>query len=248
MILNRRAFVLGQMASFALAPLLGAGAARAQQSVPIFAVVELFTSQACSSCPPADVYLAELIKRPGIVAIAYHVDYWDYIGWKDTFGRSENSQLQRDYARARKQVQIYTPQMVVNGTAGMVGSNRPAVEATLKKARLPVAVELRAKNGYVSISAEADAALPESAVFLVPYRRHAEVAIAKGENKGRKLDYDNIVLGRQVLGMWEPAKGASIRLPLSEILVDGADSLAVIVQQDNNGLPGPILGGATLTP
>lgn len=212
------------------------------------AVVELFTSQACSACPPADLYLAELAKRPDVVALAYHVDYWDYIGWVDTFGTSENSQLQRAYSRANHKVQVYTPQIIVNGSGGVVGSNRPAVESRLQSAKLTVELALSAKDGMLSIRAAADAALPESAVYLIPYIAHARVAIAAGENKGRKIGYTNIALGRQVLGMWEPREGARIRLPLSEILVDGADSLAVIVQQEIDGLPGPILGAAAITP
>ncbi len=111
------------------------------------AVLELFTSQGCSSCPKADAMLQEMSKRDDVVALAYHVDYWDYIGWEDTFGTKENSELQRDYAESWGSSRIFTPQLIVNGKGGMVGSKRDAINSALGGASLPVAVTLSEAAG-----------------------------------------------------------------------------------------------------
>src|SRR5688572_21576788 len=115
------------------------------------AVVELFTSQGCSSCTAADAYFAELAERPDMLALSYHVDYWDYLGWSDTFARPENTERQEAYAKTFGARRIYTPQIVVNGIAPVVGSNRAAVEAAIAQASLPVPVEMRRENGKVHI-------------------------------------------------------------------------------------------------
>lgn len=239
--------------------LAGAGfAAPAQERPEVLkdhprAVVELFTSQGCSSCPPADRYFSELAKRQDLVTLAYHVDYWDYIGWPDTFGSTANSNFQRAYAKANNQLQIYTPQIVVNGSTGMVGSNQEAVETAIDEAALPVSVSLSLENGVLDIAiAKAkngtDAlAEAESTIWLVPYQRTARVMIARGENRGRTISYDYIAGKRQVLGMWAPATGAHVRVPLSDVLGAHDDGIAVMVQKDKNGLPGKILGAASLT-
>jgi len=210
------------------------------------AVVELFTSQGCSSCPPADALLDELGARPDILALGYHVDYWDYIGWPDTFGAAANSDRQRAYSDAWGAGRIYTPQLVVNGAAGVVGSRRAEVEAALSDAALDVPVTLEPVAGMLKISIPARQGLEEAVVWLVCFRDRASVVIERGENKGKTIAYTQIVLNRQVLGMWDPAAGASLKVPLKEVMPDGANGVAVLVQAETDGLPGRILGAASL--
>ena len=214
------------------------------------AVLELFTSQGCSSCPQADAMLDEMGRRPDVITLAYHVDYWDYIGWADTFGAKENSRRQRDYAAAWGSSRIFTPQLVVNGECGVVGNKRDKVDAALSTATMPLEVDLaEAGNDTldVSIAGRSGAGLGEAVVWLVTYLDRAEVAIDRGENQGKTVAYTHIVTGRQVLGMWDPAKVATLKLPLGDVLTGQSDGAAILVQQDRNGLPGPILGAASFT-
>ncbi|MGN6490328.1 MAG: DUF1223 domain-containing protein [Devosia sp.] len=212
------------------------------------AVLELFTSQGCASCPQADALLDEMGNRPDVVTLAYHVDYWDYIGWQDTFGAKENSKRQRDYAAAWGSSRIFTPQLVVNGESGVVGSKRDKVDAALATAALPLEVKLTEAGGDtldIDIAAGNDNAA--AVVWLVTFRDRAEVEIDRGENEGKTIAYTHIVTGRQVLGLWDAGKGASLSLPLDDVLTGGADGAAILVQQDKDGLPGPILGAASFT-
>jgi hypothetical protein len=214
------------------------------------AVLELFTSQGCSSCPDADALLDEMGKRPDVVTLAYHVDYWDYIGWQDTFGAKENSKRQRDYAAAWGSSRIFTPQLVVNGEYGVVGNKRDKVDAALATTAMPLQVKLSEAPDDtldVAIGGHVRDGLGEAVVWLVTYRDRAEVEIDRGENQGRKVAYTHIVTGRQVLGMWDPQQGAKLKLPLGEVLTGTADGAAILVQQDKDGLPGPILGAASFT-
>lgn len=211
------------------------------------AVMELFTSQGCSSCPPADKLLADYAERDDIVALAYHVDYWDYIGWPDTFGSAANSDLQRAYARALEQDRIYTPQLMINGVEDVVGSRRSEAAAAVARADLTLPVALEASATKLEVSVPARPGLEEAMVWLVTFRSGAEVAIERGENRGRTLRYEQIVIGRQILGMWEPDTGAHIKLPLAEVLAGESDGAAVIVQRERHDLPGEILGAASFT-
>lgn len=209
------------------------------------AVVELFTSQGCSSCPPADEILSELSDRDDVIALAYHVDYWDYIGWPDTFGSAANSDLQRAYASAQGKNRIYTPQLMINGAKDVVGSRRADVENGLARTQLNVPIRLENDNGYLQVIIDGNATFPEANVWLVTFRDNAEVNIQRGENRGKVLTYSKIVTDRQVLGMWEPDTGAHIKLPLDKILLSEGDGAAILVQEDVNGLPGRILGAAS---
>ena len=209
------------------------------------AVLELFTSQGCSSCPPADALLDELGARPDVLALAYHVDYWDYIGWADTFGAEAHSDRQRAYAKAWKAPRIFTPQLVVNGTNGVVGSRRGDVGKAVSAAKLGVSVELNPTDDMLEISIPGAAGFTESVVWLVCFRDRVDVAIERGENKGKTIAYTHIVVNRQVLGMWDPVAGAQLKMPLKDVMADGADGIAVLVQGETDGLPGPILGAAS---
>ncbi len=208
------------------------------------AVLELFTSQGCSSCPKADALFAELQERDDLVTLAYHVDYWDYIGWPDTFGSAANSDLQRRYADSWGSARIYTPQLVVNGAEAVVGSKREKVELALANASLPLAVTLTTTGGVLDVAIEGQAGLPDAVVWLVTYRDAAEVTIERGENAGTSILYTQIVTGRQVVAMWEAGVGAHFKLPLTEVLTGESNGAAILVQQDRHGMPGPILGAA----
>ncbi|WP_055046964.1 DUF1223 domain-containing protein [Devosia sp. A16] len=212
------------------------------------AVLELFTSQGCASCPKADAMLTEMSKRPDVLALAYHVDYWDYIGWEDTFGTKENSDRQRDYAESWGSSRIFTPQLVVNGKGGLVGSKRDAVTKALGGASLPLDVKLvEAADDMLQISVPGKPGETDAMIWLVTFLDHADVTIERGENEGKKVGYTQIVTGRQVLGMWKADAGAELTLPLSEVLTGRSNGAVILIQADRAGLPGPILGAASFT-
>lgn len=209
------------------------------------AVVELFTSQGCAQCPPADALLTSLASTDDVVALAYHVDYWDYVGWEDTFGDAVYSDRQRDYAKSWGSSRIYTPQMVVNGAKAVVGSRRNEVHGALDGASLPLSVDIVHQGDMLKIAIPPKANMDDAVVWMVTYLDRADVNIDTGENAGKTMVYTQVVTGRQVLGMWEGATGANLKLPLPEVLREHNSGIAVIVQQERNGLPGPILGAAT---
>ena len=215
------------------------------------AVVELFTSQGCSSCPPADALLAELGERDDIVALSLHVDYWDYLGWKDTFGRPQHTERQYAYAKVRGDGKVFTPQMVINGLHGVVGSKRPAVEEILEGAELPLAVSVERNGAALDIVVEGGGSalayhLPEVTVRLIVFEPGATVTIERGENAGRTMTYRNVVRSIRPIGMWKGER-LEISLPADEMLLGEADyRCAIIVQEERQEGPGRILGAAQL--
>lgn len=212
------------------------------------AVVELFTSQGCSSCKAADLYLAELVKAPDVLALSYHVDYWDYLGWRDTLAQPENTRRQRDYADVLGSRRIYTPQIIVNGMVDLVGSDRQAIGAAVAASTLPVPVSMRRKEGTVVIVVGARP-LPGSrptTIRLVLFSSQVRVAIAHGENAGSEIAYYNVVRAMRPIGMWDGAT-VKITLPEHELMGDGIDGCAVLVQEDLGNGPGAILGAAQLS-
>ena len=239
-----RAVLAAALFAFALAPPVATGGELKQSPR---AVLELFTSQGCSSCPKADAMLKELASQPDIIALAYHVDYWDYIGWPDTFGSKEYSDRQLDYAAAWGSSRIFTPQLVVNGSKSVVASRRSEVGGAVEGAALSLRVALTSAGDMLEIDIPGDATMGEAVVWLVSFIDQADVKIDRGENGGKTIAYTQIVTGRQVLGMWEPATGAHLKLPLSEVLAGTANGAVVMVQQEKAGLPGPILGAASFT-
>lgn len=231
------------LAGLAVFLTLSAGtAARADDTVhPV--VVELFTSQGCSSCPPADAMLNELAGRADVIPLALHVDYWDYLGWTDEFADPAFTKRQKAYARVAGARSIYTPQMVVDGSEHLVGV-RPMELADLIRAHgaKPSPVELtltREGDGQVRINAVATGAFPDAAVVqLVRYRPSATVTIAQGENAGRTITYSNIVESWAPLGDWD---GTADYQAVADLPGDAA--AAVIVQEVG---PGEILAAETL--
>jgi hypothetical protein len=214
-------------------------------------VVELFTSQGCSSCPPADALFADLVARQDVVALAYHVDYWDYLGWKDTLSSKKNTERQYAYMKAFGTRSVYTPQAVINGRTHVNGANRDAVDdglARLSKAGQGMRVSVkvtRAGDGVIIDAGDgsADPDTPASAhIVLVYFDPPQTINIGKGENSGRKETYWNAVSEIQTAGMWH-GKAQRYELPMSEIAKKGG--CAVLLQAaGKDGLPGPILGAA----
>lgn len=211
------------------------------------AVLELFTSQGCSSCPPADEALRNWGQRDDLITIAYHVDYWNYIGWNDVFSAPKYSQLQRDYAKSFGSDRVYTPQLIVNGTKDAVGSRRDDVNALVADANLKLGVDLALDDGNLRVQlARNGAASVDAIVWIVPFISAAETNIAHGENGGKTLAYSHIARNRVPIGMWHGEETHQIELPLQDILTDQADGMAVLVQAKAANGPGPILGAASI--
>jgi len=236
--------LLGSISGFAAVLALAAPATAETLRAHPKAVVELFTSQGCASCPPADALLTSLAEEPDVIALAYHVDYWDYVGWPDTFGSADNSNLQRSYAKGWNSSRIYTPQMVINGTKDVVGSRRNEVQTALDHAVLDLPVAISMTGQMIKIAVQPRAGEQDAVVWLVTYRDRAEVSIDKGDNAGKTMVYTQVVTKRQLLGMWEAATGAQFKLPIDEVLDQDSSGVAVLVQQDDAGSPGPIIGAA----
>jgi hypothetical protein len=229
-IMNRRS--VGVVAAVIAVVALASAPARAGTR-PI--VVELFTSQGCSSCPPADALLRELARRPDIVALGFHISYWDRLGWKDPLSSEFSTARQEAYARRFNGGQVYTPQMVVDGTREMVGSDRAAVEAALREVR-PAAiasVAFAADRRSVAIGA-GDAA---GTVLLVRFVRHRTTDVAAGENGGRVAEDANGVETLTTLGAW---RGSAERFAITP--PGTGEGTAVLVQAQD----GHMLGAALL--
>lgn len=202
------------------------------QNSPV--VVELFTSQGCSSCPPADAYFgAELAGREDVIALALHVDYWDYLGWKDHFANPAFTKRQKLYARAAGHRMIYTPQIIIGGRDHVVG-NEPMEVSGLIKAHLaadsPVAVRMEREGERVEIEASATEAPGPMIVHLVRYQSQENVTIKRGENAGRTLSYANIVTDWHVLAEWDGRAPLHIEVP-----APGDAPVVVLVQSKGHG-------------
>jgi hypothetical protein len=215
------------------------------------AVIELFTSQGCSSCPAADKLLAEFARDPSLVSISVPIDYWDYLGWKDTLADPRNSARQKGYAHVRGDGQIYTPQSVVNGSVHALGSDKAAIEQAIRKSRqnsmtLSLPVTLKFADGRVSVSAPDGTAPPRGSaeVWLCGITKAITVAIGRGENKGRTVTYHNVLRRWVKLGDWT-GNADSWSAPLRALEGDGIDGVAVLVQSGTVEKPRAILG-ATL--
>ena len=214
-------------------------AARAE---PMPAVAELFTSQGCSSCPPADQLLGELATRTDVIALAYHVDYWDALGWRDRFSLGDATARQRAYARSLALANVYTPQMVVDGTRDVVGSDRTEVLAALAGKRDGIVPVLAAGNGALTVEMPPQAGGFDATVTLVGFVRSAETKVARGENAGRVLREFAIVRAIYDLGGWNGA-ARRFSFALSRLPPDCSD-VAVLVQK---GAQGRMIGAARLS-
>src|SRR5580658_320580 len=215
------------------------------------AVVELFTSQGCSSCPPADHIIGELAKDPSIIALSMPIDYWDYLGWKDTLADARFSARQKAYSQMRGDRDVYTPQVVVNGSAHLIGSDRAGIEDAIgdtKKAdgvmSVPVTMTLAGKQITVSVAASTRApTATHGEIWICSISKAVPISIGRGENRGREVTYHNVVRNVLKVGDYNGSAG-SWTVPLENISREGVDAAAVYVQDGNRDKPGLMLGAA----
>jgi len=212
------------------------------------AVVELFTSQGCSSCPPADKIMGELAEDRSLIVMSLPIDYWDYLGWKDTLARPRHSARQRGYAAKRGDREVYTPQAVINGVAHVIGSDRKAIDGAIERtnrphAALSVPVQLTLEGDHLEISVAAGEDGPPGEIWLCAIAKSIPVAISRGENRGRIVTYHNVVRRWLRLGAWSGA-AQNFRLPKSEVQGDGIDTVAVLVQTGSIESPSMTVGAA----
>jgi hypothetical protein len=217
------------------------------------AVVELFTSQGCSSCPAADQIIGELARDPSVIALSMPIDYWDYLGWKDTLADPRFSARQKAYSHMRGDRDVYTPQVVVNGSAHVIGSDRAGIEDAItdtqradKVMSVPVTMTLSGKQIHVSVAAGKTPTAAHGEVWICAVSRAIPIAIGRGENRGREVTYYNVVRNLLKVGDWNGSSG-SWTVPLENLSRDGVDAAVVYVQDGSREKPGLMLGAA-LTP
>ena len=218
------------MTVFATSPALAGGKS----------VIELFTSQGCNSCPPADKLLGQLTENQNLIPLTLAVDYWDYLGWKDTLALSDHTKRQRHYAKVRGDMNVYTPQAIVNGVKYAVGSDAQQISAALRnhpssEPEIPLAV----KRDGESISVDVGAGQGKATVWMLSVVRKVEVKIVKGENKGETITYFNVVRSWRNLGAYS---GTPIKtsIPVTELTKNDADFVVVFVQNGGENTPGVI--------
>jgi hypothetical protein len=213
------------------------------------AVIELFTSQGCSSCPAADAFMDELAKMPGVIALTYNVDYWDYLGWRDTLASPANSQRQYDYAKSRGDMDVYTPQIICDGRSHYVGSNRAVVLAAIDRAKassgsdwIDVAIHRNGDEFIIKAAAQSKPT-PSGTIWLMSVMPRTTVRVERGENAGQDLTYCNVVRNLTPAGMWH-GEEVSLNMPVSGVLKDCCRACVALLQVGNVG---PIIGAAKWT-
>lgn len=204
-------------------------------------VVELFTSQGCTSCPPADKVLAELATQPGVLPLSWSIDYWDYLGWRDTFGKPEHTERQRGYNRTLGLSGVYTPQVIIQGTVEAIGSRRDDVMALVARQQdgeigenRPIPMTLNIKGERLTVRLGKTKLPEDTSVWLVAFARERTVVVERGENKGQMLSYHNVVLASDKIGEWS-GKAAKFSADLTTLRAADADGVAIIVQYDGTG-------------
>jgi hypothetical protein len=207
-------------------------------------VVELFTSQGCSSCPPADKILTKLKSEPGLLVLAWHVDYWDYLGWKDTLGVKGATERQRSYAASFQTSSVYTPEAVVNGAAGMVGSRESQIRSALGSVPFPAyEVSIQKSGSGLSVSLpKADLNGASTIVELINFIPKSQVEIERGENTGETINYPNAVTKVKKLGVWD----GSAKSFEAAAAKSGQGSAVLIRTVLSTGGAGPVIGAAVL--
>jgi hypothetical protein len=199
--------------------------------------VELFTSQGCSDCPPADALLGELAKRKDVIAVTLPVTYWDMLGWKDTFASEANTARQKAYAKVLGRSGVYTPQMIVNGTADVVGGRREqvlAVVASHGKDTPFVPIKISVSPTTVHIAIAGGERKGKATVWLMPTLAETRVKVGSGENRGRDLGYTNVVRDLKAIGVWD-GEALTFNLPRHALTKVSHDGLVVLLQRDRHG-------------
>jgi hypothetical protein len=251
-ILLPRALIFVATAFATMGFVANAPAQEASKSKPI-GVVELFTSQGCSNCPKADRAIESLAGRDDVVTVAYHVDYWNYMGWQDTLSAKENTERQYGYAKTMGIKNVFTPQIVLNGMHDTKVTNPDRLVDELGRLNgtrngMPVTVsaELSPEEMTIHIGDGPVAGIDKADVVVAYFRKYSTVEIQKGENQGKKIVYRNAVTKLETVGMWE-GKALTVKLPAAVLAKRGFDGCAILLQShdvDNN--PGRILGAAAL--
>jgi len=215
------------------------------------AVVELFTSQGCSSCPPADRIIGELAKDPSVIALSMPIDYWDYLGWKDTLADARFSARQKAYSQMRGDRDVYTPQVIVNGATQVIGSDRASIDGAISDTRkeagvmsVPVTMALDGKQIKVAVAASGQGgAAVHGEVWICSVSRSVPISIGRGENRGQQVTYHNVVRNLLKVGDWNGSAG-SWSVPLENISRDDVDAAVVYLQDGDRDKPGMMLGAA----
>lgn len=233
----------------ALCTLGALAAASAQAQEQLKGVVELFTSQGCASCPPADEALRKLIQKGDVVGLSYHVDYWNYLGWADSLASKENTERQYGYARALGRNNVYTPQAVVNGRDHVKGADTQAIYNRLdafKKAGEGLSVPVKAQRLNDEIAIDIGQGHGKADVVVAYFNREQIVDVQKGDNQGKKISYWHSVYDVQTVGMWD-GKSMTVKLPASIMSKAKDGGCAVLLQTtDAQGNPAAILGASVL--
>jgi hypothetical protein len=217
---------------------------------PVFAadkrpvVVELFTSQGCSSCPPAEAFLNDLTKRKDVIALEFHVDYWDYIGWKDLFAKPEFTARQKSYVYSMGSRYAYTPQMVIDGREHVVGSHRAKVESVIRKAQAKASkappIKMRREGKNLIISVGAARASGDYVVTMATFDKPHVTKVKRGENRGMTLTNANVVRELVKIGDWN---GKASEYTISLDGTDGDGGCAILIQKKGHG---PVLAAASM--
>jgi hypothetical protein len=202
-------------------------------------VLELYTSQGCSSCPPADALIERLSDRPDILALSLPVTYWDMLGWKDTLASEANTRRQKAYAATMGRGGVYTPQIIIDGVTDVVGSREAQVEAAIGARRadireVPITLSVSPGALHIAIGAVPEKGSDDSTVWLFHVLSHASVRIGAGENGGRNLDYRNVVRDVRAVALWK-GQPLSLDIPRTDQSLPGYDSVAVFVQEGAHG-------------
>ena len=241
MLLTRRTF-----SALSFGAVFAPGSLGAQQAGAPLTVVELFTSQGCSSCPAADALMLEMSKQVNVIPLTFPVEIWDYVGWKDTLAKPAFTKRQKAYAAMVAGKRIYTPQAIVNGRAHCVGSDVSALTrlktSTARDAGAKIFVEKAAEGWSVTVAAGNDAA-QAARLILLPLISRQTVKIGRGENSGRTVTYGNVVRDIVDLG----AIGAferKVQIAAKDIAIDGADGFALLVQAGTTEAPAAVLTAA----
>lgn len=226
------------------------GPALAGDGTPLRGVVELFTSQGCGSCPPADRAFETLVRQGDVVALAYHVDYWNYMGWADTLASKENTKRQYGYASSLGRSGVYTPQAILNGRDHIKGTDVGAINqklGALEKAGGGLTVPVAAERKGDELAVKVGAGVGRADVVVVYFRRKETVELLKGENIGKKMVYWNSVTDVQTVGMWD-GSALDLVLPAKLIDKDGNSGCAILLQSTGpQGEPAGILGATMMT-
>ena len=240
-----------KLVALVLAPfiILSAPAAKADDASTPKGVVELFTSQGCRSCPPADRAFEQLVREGKVVALSYHVDYWNYLGWADTLATKENTARQYAYAKTFGRNGVYTPQAVLNGREHLKGTDASEVNQRLDRMKssgngLVVPVKASRHDDQLSITIGKGAG--KANVVVVYFRQNQTVEVLKGENLGQSLNYWHSVTDVQTVGIWD-GKSLDLTLPAKPMGDEESDGIAILLQAaDEGGNPSRIIGATVM--